>query len=203
VVATSGVGETYGGFPIPEPSQAGHFAAWSVDLAGDGSLAGGSTVYRAPADAEFTIAHAVAVRPDGSTLIVGRRSDDVSSDEDILRIQGGTFSVLGGAGTDAVLSGVLQGRAAPLQLTRHGGAILAGTSTSFAGQEQIWLVKLSRAGSINFPYRSTLAGVSYVNEHALSVPVVSGATDVPVSVSDVRFPMASEVTPVLVLQQAP
>jgi hypothetical protein len=169
-------------------------------------LAGGSRVHRAPNGALYTDAYAVAVRPDGSNLIVGRRADEVTdllSSEDILLIQGGTFTVLGGSGNDAVLAGALAGRASPLQLTRDGGAIVAATSTSFSGQEQFWVVKLGRTGNINFGYRTGLAGSSYTNEHATSVSLSSGATDIAITSVSFAPDLRSETTPEIVQQQSP
>ena len=99
--------------------------------------------------------------------------------------------------------GALAGRAAPLQLTRDGGAILAGTSTSFAGQEQFWLVKLGRTENINFSYRSGLAGASYSNEHARSSALSSPVADVAVSDVDFASDVRTESTPIVVVQETP
>jgi hypothetical protein len=60
-------------------------------------------------------------------VVIGRRADDVDQlldSEDILVIQNGAFSVLGGAGNDWVYSGTLSGlgRGMPLQLTEDGPA---------------------------------------------------------------------------------
>jgi hypothetical protein len=89
-------------------------------------------------------------------------------------LRSGTSALLGGAGNDAVNGGDTIGgfsRGMPLHMTEDGGAILALTSNSFASQDQFWLVKLNRTGGINFPYRVNLAGTSYVNEHAVSLPL--------------------------------
>jgi hypothetical protein len=201
------VGTGYGAFPMPEPTSLGYYAAFEADLGSDGSLAGtGSQLYRAPSDALYTAGYAVLVRPDGTTLIAGRRanqSSDLGGKEDVLMIQGGTFSSLGGSGNDAILSGALAGNAAPLAATLDGGAILAATTSSFGGQEQFWVVKLNRAGNINFPYRANLSGASYTNEHATSVSLGTQATDLPIAVTSFDSELQSEVTPISSLQQAP
>lgn len=199
------VGESYGSFPIPEPDPAGYYAPWLAVVDGGGALVT-STVYRAPTDALYGSAYAVAARPNGSTLVVGRRADAVSdllAHEDILLIQGGAFSALGGSGNDAVYVGVNEGSSMPLQLTLDGGAILAATSTSFAGQEQYWLVKLNRTGGINFSYRSQLDGTTYASDKAVSQPVSSAPTEAPLTTHPITSEIQTEVTGAVSLQQAP
>lgn len=199
------VGETYGAFPIPEPASGGYYAAWEIELGADGSLAR-STVHRAPNDALYTSAYAVALRPDDRSLIVGRRADrstNLLGSEDILLIQGGTYTALGGAGNDAVLAGAIAGRAMPIQLTKDGGVIIAGTTTSMSGQDQFWVVKLGRTANIDFPYRTGLAGSSYTNEHARSIALSVDQTQVQLSAVSFTADMLEEVTPVTVLRQTP
>lgn len=201
------VGESIGSFPIPEPGQPGFYAAWVADLDHEGRFAGaGSTVYRAPADAIYSSAYAVAVRPNGSTIVVGRRADtvnDLLENEDVLIIQGGAFSTLGGPGNDAVHVGVSAGQAMPLELTQDGGAILAATSNSFVGQNQYWLIKLNRTASINFPYRANIAGASYINEHAVSAQAFPSSLNTPLTVTTFTSEARFETTAVVELRQAP
>lgn len=197
------VGQGYGAFPIPKAQPVGFFVAWQAELTPDGDLAGDVNVYQAPKDAVETTAYAAAVRPDGTSLILGRRGDSDTEPEDVLLIQGSTFTALGGGGTDAVLTGSLAGHAAPLILTQDGGAVVAATSDSFAGQNQFWVVKLSRTGSINFPYRSGLEGVTYANPHAAVLDQGTGATDVDVTQTDFASELQTEVTPFSTITQAP
>jgi hypothetical protein len=92
------------------------------------------------------------------------------ANEDVLVIQEGAFSFLGGAGNDAIYGGTLAGigRGMPLQMTADGGSILAVTSNSFAGQDQFWVIKLNRTAGINFPYRESASGASYANPDAVT-----------------------------------
>lgn len=167
-------GEAYGNFPLPEPTPVGFYGTWVAELDADGELgAAGSVTHRAPRDALYGGAYAVAVREDGTSVIVGRRADeatDLLTTEDILVIQGRSYSVIGGAGYDSVVSRTLSGnsRGMPLALTADGGAILAATSDSFSEGDQIWLLKLNRTAGINIPERSSIDGSSFVNEHAQS-----------------------------------
>lgn len=203
------VGTTYGDFPNPEPSPVGHFEAWVAEVGADGSIQG-STVYRAPADADadmanYDIAQAVAVRPNGSAVVFGRRADvasDLFDHEDILIIQGGAFSVLGGSGNDTLNAELGEIGNAALALTQDGGLILAATSNSFAGQEQFWLVKMGRTANVNFPYLTNLAGASYDTEHAVSLEASASVTDAPLTATDAGD-IGVESTPVTSTQQAP
>jgi len=203
------VGESYGNFPIPTPTPVGYYASAVLELAADGALSGaGSILYRAPSDALYGAAYSVAVRPNGSTIIVGRRADtstDLLGNEDVLLIQDGTFDVFGGPGNDSVSSGTLEGagRGMPLQTTTDGGALLAITSNSFAGQNEIWLLKLNHTASIDSPYSSSLPGDSYSNASAVSTEVTLTADDVQVTVEDFTLPVAIETTELSSSQQNP
>jgi hypothetical protein len=203
------VGESYSNFPIPERTPVGYYATWIAEVDAQGEFSGaGSTLYRAPSEALYGGAYAVAVRPNGSALVVGRRADTATAlldSEDILIVQNGAFSVLGGAGNDAVDSGTLSGvsRGMPLQMTRDGGAILAATSNSFAGQDQVWLVKLNRTGGINFPYRTSLSGSSFSNQDATSSALTSTSEEVPVTVTTFTAQVSSETTAVVSQPQSP
>ncbi len=194
------VGESYGNFPIPTPTPVGYYASAVLELDADGALAGeGSRLHRAPSDALYGAAYSVAVRPNGSTIVVGRRADtstDLLGNEDVLLIQDGTFNVFGGPGNDSVDSGTLAGagRGMPLQVTSDGGAVLAMTSNSFAGKNQIWLLKLNHTASIDSPYRSSLPGDFYTNESAVSVAVSLPPDDVEVTVEAFTLPVAVETT---------
>jgi hypothetical protein len=201
------VGESYGNFPIPKAESGGYYGTWVADLDAQGGLTS-STVHRAPSDSLYGGAYAVAVRPNGSNVIVGRRADNAGqlvTGEDILMIQDGTFSMLGGSGNDAVYNSTLvgPGRGSPLQLTSDGGLILAATSNSFAGQDQLWLMKMNRTGGINFPYRNGLAGSSYASEHAVSTSLMAFAEDVPISATTFTKEVRWETTPAVVISQSP
>jgi hypothetical protein len=181
-------GESYGNFPLPEVSPVGFYASWVAELDEDGELTGaGSTLYRAPEEAAYGGAYAVGVRPNGSSVVVGRRADsaeDLFLNEDVLVIQGGAFSLLGGAGNDAVYGGTLAGvgRGMPLQMTADGGSIVAVTSDSFAGQDQFWVIKLNRTAGIHSDYRKSVTGASYENPDAVSSSLNASSTELDVTV---------------------
>jgi hypothetical protein len=147
----------------------------------------------------YGAAYSVAVRPNGSSIIAARRANsapDLLVNEDVLLIQDGTFDVFGGAGNDAVHSGTLQGAGSgmPLQLTADGGAVLAVTSNSFAGQDEVWILKLNRTAGIDSAYRSSLPGISYPNDLATSTEATLPADDVLVTVEAFTLPVAVETT---------
>ena len=181
------VGEAYGNFPLPEPTPVGYYGTWVAEIDADGELGeGGSVTHRAPSDSLYGGAYAVAVRDDGSSIILGRgarESTDLLATEDILVIQGMSYSLLGGAGYDNLEGGGTLGglgRGTPLALTADGGAIIAATSDSFTGQDAIWLIKLNRTASINIPERTSVDGSSFVNGHAVSTPFDAAPEDAPV-----------------------
>jgi hypothetical protein len=196
--------ETYGAFPLPEPGQAGHYAVWVAELDATGAFVGrGSTVVRAPMNAQYCAARAVAVRANGTALVAGRRADtstDLFVRESILLVQGGAINVLDGGGND-FLPG--EDGSMPLQLTRDGGFILAATSDSFTGRDELWLVKLGRTANIQLPYLSSLTGASYVNGLSSSLSLSTAATNAQMDVRDVTGQGAVEVTGVESVQQAP
>src|SRR5690606_32206103 len=109
--------------------------------------------------------------------------DDLLVNEDVLVIQDGAVSLLGGAGNDAVYSGSLAGigRGMPLQMTSDGGSVVAVTSDSFAGQDQFWVVKLNRTAGIAFDYRSSVAAASFSNSEAVAVSLNAGYTELEVA----------------------
>ncbi len=203
------VGEGYGNFPLPEPTPVGFYGTWVADVDARGNFTDfGSVTHRAPTQALYGGAYAVAVRPNGSTLVAGRRADtapDLLSNEDVLLMQGGTYDVLGGAGHDRIDTGTASGngRGMPLALTMDGGAILAATSNSFAGQDQFWLVKLNRTGGINLPERASVSGTSFVNTNAQSSPFEASPEDAAVTASSFADEVNVEVTEVLSAQQNP
>jgi hypothetical protein len=201
------VGESCGNFPIPEAASGGYYANAVLELGPDGELLT-STVSRAPKDALYGAAYGVAVRPNGSTIVVARGAKEATellTGEDVILIQDGAFSVFDGGGNDYVYSGTLAGtgRGMPLQVTRDGGAVLAVTSNSFNGRDEVWLLKLSRTASIASPFRSNLSGTSYVNEHATSFELDLPDTDVSVDVRTFSSELASEVTEVVDARQSP
>jgi hypothetical protein len=203
------VGDAYGNFPLPEPTPTGFYGTWVVELDDQGELGdAGSVTHRAPLEALYGGAYAVAVRPDGTNVIIGRRADeatDLLSNEDILVIQGLTYSVLGGAGNDSVDSGTLTGigRGMPLALTADGGAIVAATTTSFGDREEIWLIKLNRTASINLPERSSIRGSSFVNGAAQSAAFAANPEDLAVIATAFTSEIDWETTEVTTAQQAP
>ena len=199
------VGDSYGGFPIPIPIQAGFYAAWVAELNAQGDL-DESTVYRCPDDASYGSAYAVELWPNGEPLIIGRRADtasDLLRHEDILIIRGGAFTVLGASGNDAVYPGLASGRAMPIHLTQDGGVMVVATTDSFAGSEQFWLLKLDKTGAIRFPFRESLPGSSFRNDDAVSMGLSSGFDDVPMAVSVITGDVRSEVTSYVVNRQSP
>jgi hypothetical protein len=125
------------------------------------------------------------MRPNGNSLVVGRRADtsaDLLTNEDLLILQGGTYSVFGSSGNDAIFGGPLAGpgRGMPLQITADGGAILAATTDEF-GTESFWLTKLNRTGGINVPMLTGVKGSSYANKDAASTERSSTPIDQPVT----------------------
>lgn len=201
------VAETYGAFPIPEPTQAGHYAAWVFEVDANGAFASDTTlVHRVGADANYTSAFAAAVRPNGTSLVLGRYAPsvgDLVTNEDILMIQGSAYSRLGGGGNDSVMGGLLGGGvgAMPVTVTSDGGVIVAGTSDSFGADEEAWVVKLSRTGYLAFPYLVNTSGDSYENEDSVRFDGSGVSTDAPVAV--VARSTVVEVTPVAMQVQAP
>lgn len=198
------VGESYANFPIPEATPVGYYASAVLELDSDGEIVA-STLHRAPDDSLYGSAYAVAVRPNGSTLVVGRRADvsgDLLSSEDLLLIQDGAFSVFGGAGNETVDSSG-SGHGMPLQVTADGGAVLAATSDSFSGYDEVWLLKLSRTGSIGSAYRSSSAGSSFVTEDATSVSLDLEPEDVAIEASSFTAEVLSEVTGLVESRQVP
>jgi hypothetical protein len=201
------VGESYGNFPIPEAAPGGYYANAVLELGASGQLLT-SNVSRAPKDALYGAAYGVAVRPNGSSIVVARgarQANDLLSGEDVILIQDGAFSVFDGGGNDYVYSGTLAGtgRGMPLQVTRDGGAVLAVTSNSFSGRDEVWLLKLSRTASIASPFRSDLSGTSYVNTHATSFELDLPVSDVTVDVQTFTSDVASEVTTASDTRQSP
>jgi hypothetical protein len=191
------VGESYGAFPIPEPGPAGFYAGWVIELDAQGGLVS-SVLHRAPRDANYGGLVAVGVPELGSPLFLGRHAvttDDLLQGEDALLLRSGSYAALGGPGQDGVYGGTLAGvgRGMPLHMTADGGAILALTSDSFTGQEQFWLVKLNRAGTLPSPHRRLLEGASLSNEHTAAQSVEGAAEEVVVVAS--AFTLVTETTP--------
>jgi hypothetical protein len=203
------VGECYGPYPLPEPQPVGFYGTWIADLDARGDFGElGSVTHRAPDQALYGGAYAVAVRPNGGTLVVGRRADtaaDLLNNEDVLVIQGGSYDVLGGAGHDRIDTGAGggYGRGMPLALTADGGAILAATSDSFAGQDQFWLVKLNRTGGIDLPERASVSGSSFVNADAQSTPFEASPEDAAVTATSFDAQLSAETTELITAQQSP
>ena len=130
---------------------------------------------------------------------------DLGVNEDVVLVQEGAFSVFGGPGNDAATNATVAaiGRGSPLQVTADGGALLGLTSNSFAGQDELWLLKLNRTASINFPYRSDLSGTSYRNAFAVSSDPTLPAMDVPITVEAFTSEVKTETTELLSTQQNP
>lgn len=177
------VGFSYGAFPNPEPDPTGHYEAWVVELSSGGELET-STVHRAPSTATNDVAQAVVVKDDGGVVTLGMRADDASDlfeAEDVLVIQGGAYKAFGGGGNDTLntVSGASASDAAAA--TSDGGLIVAATSDTFTGEDQLWILKLGRTANIDFPYDHNPAGSSYENPDATSFETGSGGTDVALS----------------------
>jgi hypothetical protein len=201
------VGESYGSFPIPQAGAAGYYVNAVLELSAAGELVD-SRVSRAPDDALYGAAYGVAVRPNGSMLVVARgasQASDLLASEDVLLIQDGAFSVFDAGGNDYVYSGTLagSGRGMPLQVTGDGGAILAVTSDSFAGYEEVWLLKLTRTGSIASEFRYDGSGSDYSNEHATSRELSAPVSEVAIDVITFTGDVLSEVTEMVTAQQTP
>jgi hypothetical protein len=178
------VGESYGNFPMPEPTPVGYYASWVANVNAGGELAS-SVVHRAPTGSLYGSAYAVAMRPNGSPLVVGRRADtaaDLLSNEDILLLDGGAYSALGGQDHDAIYSGPLAGpgRGMPLMITADGGSIV-GASVNANGADVFSLYKLNRTGGLTADLVTSLPGSSFANKDAVSTEVSSMSSEQPVT----------------------
>ncbi|HET8984528.1 MAG TPA: hypothetical protein VFN03_02100 [Trueperaceae bacterium] len=180
------VGETYGAFPVPEPSQPGHYAVFVADLSASGDLVGDPQVHRATAEAYYSMGYAVALRTNGSSVIVGRYAEeatDLLSSEKVLLIQGSAYAVLGGSDNTSVLGGLLGGGVGsmPLAATADGGVILVATSDSLGSNNELWVTKFGRTLFIDSPYVDNTGGESYANDKAVQSFTFASATNAPVS----------------------
>ena len=203
------VGEGYGPYPLPEPTPAGYYGTWIADVDADGNFGElGSVTHRAPVEAVYGGAYAVAVRPNGSTAR-GRpaRGYRRGSAE-----QRGCADHPGrhlrrarrrGTRPDRHRHGQRLGPRDAARAHRRQRAILALTSDSFGGQDQFWLVKLNRTGGINLPERASVSGTSFVNADAQSTAFEAGAEDVEVTASGFGDEVSVEVTEVIGAQQNP
>ncbi|OJY23031.1 MAG: hypothetical protein BGO98_46435 [Myxococcales bacterium 68-20] len=198
------VGTSLSIYPFPDATGTAYFFPGLIDLAADGSLRGG-LAHRAPPGAEHMSAKAVGVRADGSTLIVSslaEKIDDLDEREDVLLIRGQTFTRLDGGKNDFPYGGSMSS-GVPLVMTRDGGALVAVTSNSFSNENRIWLVKLNRAGSIDFPHSKFVDGFTLETQPASS-PVTAAPVDAPVKTTVIeRERFDSEVTPMTMSTQAP
>ncbi len=197
-------GYSYGAFPNPEPNPAGHYEAWVVELTAGGELVS-STVHRAPSTAENDVAQGVVVKEDGGVVVLGMQADDASDlfeGEDVLVVQGDAYKVLGGGGNDTLNTDSGAAASDAAVATSDGGLIVAATSDTFGGQNQVWVVKLGRTANIAFPYVDNPAGSSYESADAVSFEVGSGADDVALA-SAPMGPLPAESTTLTTAWQAP
>jgi hypothetical protein len=198
------VGESYGNFPIPEPTPVGYYGTWVAEVGASGDLiaGSGSVVHRAPSGSLYGGGYAVAMRPNGSSLVVGRRADtaaDLLTNEDILIVQGGAYSALGGQDHDAIYSGPLAGpsRGMPLMITADGGAIV-GATTNRAGVDYFSLYKLNRTAGLTAGIVTSLPGSAFVNKDATSTERSSNPSEQPVTSSLFTSALAAAETTKLV-----
>lgn len=170
------VGTSLSIYPFSDRSGTAYYHPGVIDLDASGNLQQGRA-YRTPLGSQVQSARAVGVRPDGSTLVLtslAHEIEDMNVREDLVLIQNQSYVRFDGGKNDypyegAVSSGV------PLVMTKDGGALLALTTNSFSTVEQIWLIKLNRAGSIEFPHRASIAGESLVTQ-----AVASNVTESPI-----------------------
>lgn len=91
----------------------------------------------------------------------------------------------------------------PLTITRDGGALLALTSNSFGDKQEFWIVKLNRAGSIDFPHGTYVDGYTMATQPE-AAPIVAAPVDEPVKAMPIaRERIESEVTPMTMSVQSP
>ena len=178
------VGETYGAFPVPEPSQPGHYAVFEAELNAAGELTGDPRVHRATAEAYYSMGYAVALRSNGSSVIAGRYAEqagDLFDSEQVLLIQGSGYSVLGNAGNTSVLGGLLGGGVGsmPLTATSDGGVILIATSDGLGVNDELWVTKFGRTLHIAFPYLGNTGGEAYTNEQTVQTFGTSAVDEAP------------------------
>ncbi|HEX7001954.1 MAG TPA: hypothetical protein VF164_09685 [Trueperaceae bacterium] len=198
------VGYSYGAFPNPEPDPTGHFEAWVVELTAGGDLVS-STVHRAPSTATNDVAQAVVVKDDGGVVTLGMRADDASDlfeSEDVLVVQGSAYKAFGGSGNDTLNTDSGASASDAALATSDGGLIVAATSDTFSGENELWVLKLGRTANIDFPYDKNPAGSSFENPDANSLETGSGGTDVALTSTSIGA-IQVESTPVSGDWQAP
>jgi hypothetical protein len=200
------VGETYGSFPLPQEGQAGHYALIELELSTSGELLADPSVHRIVNEANYTTGHAVALRSNGSSVIVGRYAplvSDLFNNERILLLQGTAFSVLGGTGNNTVMGGLSGGGvgSGPIAATADGGVIIAGTSDAFGANNEAWVVKFGRTLALGSGLIDSVSGDSYQNPEAVATYFGGFVAQVPVVAQSVAVTV--EVTPAFVRVQVP
>ena len=200
------VGETYGAFPLPQEGQAGHYALLELELSASGELLADPSVHRIVNQANYTTGHAVALRSNGSSVVVGRYAplvSDLFTNERILLLQGTAFSILGGSGNNTVMGGLIGGSVGsmPIAATADGGVIIAGTSDAFGANNEAWVVKFGRTLALGSGPIGSVSGDSYENPEALAVSFGGSVTEAPVVAQAVA--VSVEVTPAFVRVQVP
>jgi hypothetical protein len=200
------VGETYGAFPLPQEGQAGHYALFELELSASGELLEDPSVHRIVNEANYTTGYAVALRSNGSSVVVGRYAPQVSdlfTNERILLLQGAAFSVLGASGNNTVMGGLLGGGVGsmPIAATADGGVIIAGTSDAFGANDEAWVVKFGRTLALGSGLIGGVSGDSYQNPHAVALSLGGVVTEAPVVAQGVAVTV--EVTPAFVRVQVP
>jgi hypothetical protein len=151
--------ESYSNFPIPERTPVGYYATAVTELSASGELVS-STIYRAPDDSLYGGAYAVAVRENGSPLLLGRRADeatDLLNNEDILLVQEGTFLSSAAPATTpwTVARSPAPAAACPFK-SPPTAAIFARHLRFVRRNPALLVVKLNRNASIQLPTRDTI-----------------------------------------------
>lgn len=208
ITATSDGGYVLVGYSI----SFGVADAWTLKLDGNGNVMwntnfdGGGFVDRGVAIVEAS---------DGGYVIAGR-SGLLSRESSawVFKLStGGSVSwsrTYGGPGADTAgnSTGQYLGAGDPIQATRDGGFIVAGTTASFGGGEQAWLLKLTRTGDIEFNPDSgattdNLTGSFTGPEVYKEVPTPVAPVDLPLMITDETNEVEIEVTNVIPVQQSP
>lgn len=192
------VGETYGAFPVPEPYQGGFYAVFVADLSPTGELTDDPTVHRASEDAHYSMGQSVALRSNGTSVIVGRYADTVGDllvREKVLLIQGSAYSLLGGSGNTTVLGSATGSGAGsmPIAATADGGVIVVATGGGLGANDELWVTKYGRTLFIDFGLIGNTSGESFKNDRA--VQVMTGTTAVNAALNVSGFTPYVEVTP--------
>ncbi|MBX3143558.1 MAG: hypothetical protein KF813_07380 [Trueperaceae bacterium] len=182
------VGETYGPFPIPEPAPGGYYAVFVAELDQGGDLTADPVVHRATADAYYSMGYAVALRTNGSSVIVGRfaqEATDLFVSEKVLLIQGSAYTVIDGPGTTSAMGGLLGGGngSMPIAATADGGVIVVSTNNGPSGHDEMWVTKFGRTLYLDFGYIGNTSGQAYENENAVQSSTFLAGANAPLVIN--------------------